>query len=77
MKVYTTVLGVTGITVQPGTTINAGKVCRVIVTSAGGEFVLRLAGETRDDLRVTLERLRSRQARLVPKCFQHCPSGLK
>jgi hypothetical protein len=54
MKVYTTVLGVTGITVQPGTTNNAGKAVRdVVITSTGGDLILRLAGETRDDLQVT------------------------
>lgn len=54
VKVYTTILAVTGISVQPGATDNAGKSVRdVVVTGPAGELVLRLVGETRDDLQVT------------------------
>ena len=54
MKVYTTVLNVTGITVQNGSTNNAGKPIRdVVVTTTDGDLVLRLMAENRDDLQIT------------------------
>jgi len=54
MKVYTTVLGVTGITVQPGSTNSAGKPVReVVITTADGDLILRLSSETREDLQVS------------------------
>jgi len=54
MKVYTTILAVTGITVQQGSTNSAGKPIRdVVITTADGDVVLRLMAENREDLQVT------------------------
>jgi hypothetical protein len=54
MKVYTTILGVTGVSVQPGASDKAGRATRdLVVASPRGELILRLVGETRDDLQVT------------------------
>ena len=51
---YTTILNVTGITVQPGETNNAGKHVRdIVVTSTDGDLVLRLTGENRDNLQIS------------------------
>jgi hypothetical protein len=54
MKIHTTVLNVTRITVQPGSMNSAGKPIRdVVVTTTDGDLVLRLMAENRDDLQVT------------------------
>jgi hypothetical protein len=54
MKVYTTILGVAGITVQPGTSDRSGKPVRdVVIETTGGTVILRLVGENRDDLQVS------------------------
>lgn len=56
MKVYTTILGVTGVNVQPGATDKSGKATRdVVITSPDGELILRLVGESRDNLEVTFK----------------------
>jgi hypothetical protein len=56
MKMYQTVLGVTGITVQQGSTNSAGKPIRdVVITTADGNLVLRLSGEHRADLQVVFD----------------------
>jgi hypothetical protein len=53
MKIYTTVLSVTGITVHQGEVNSSGKPVRdVVITTADGDVVLRLTGEKRDDLQV-------------------------
>jgi len=54
MKVYTTILGVTGISVRQGSTNSVGRPVRdVVITSGDGDLILRLMGETREDLQVT------------------------
>ena len=56
MKVYTTILGVSGVSVQPGGTDKSGKATRdVVITSPDGELILRLVGQNRDDLEVTFQ----------------------
>jgi hypothetical protein len=53
MKVFETILGVTGITVQSGTTNSTGKPVRdVVITTPDGEVVLHLIGEVREDLQI-------------------------
>jgi hypothetical protein len=54
MKVYTTVLGVTGISVHQGTTSKSGEPVRdIVVASSDGEVTIRLVGQERNDLQVT------------------------
>jgi hypothetical protein len=54
MKVYTTILGVAGITVHPGTPDRSGKPVRdVVVDTTEGTVILRLVGEHREDLQVS------------------------
>jgi hypothetical protein len=54
MKVYTTILGVSKVSVRPGLTDKAGRAVRdVVISSPEGELILRLVGESRDDLQVT------------------------
>jgi len=53
MKMFQTVLGVTGITVQPGTQNSQGKPVRdVIISTAEGDLVVHLLAESREDLQV-------------------------
>jgi hypothetical protein len=54
MKVYTTIVGVTRISVQPGTTGKKGESVRdIAITGPDGDVTIRLVGEQRDDLQVT------------------------
>ena len=54
MKVYTTILGVTGISVQQGSTNDSGKPVRdVVITTSDGDVVLRLMAQSREDLQVS------------------------
>jgi hypothetical protein len=54
MKVHTTVLGVTGIQVQPGSTPNTGKHVReIVILTEDGDVVVRLMAEHREDLQIT------------------------
>jgi len=53
MKMYQTILGVTGITVQHGSMNSTGKPVRdVVITTGEGNLVLHLTGEHREDLQV-------------------------
>jgi hypothetical protein len=53
MKVYTTILGVTGISVHQGTTGKSDEPVRdIVVASQDGEVIIRLVGQERNDLQV-------------------------
>jgi hypothetical protein len=54
MKVYTTIVNVTKITVKPGTIrANGEEIREIVIAGTDGEVILRLVGQERDDLQVT------------------------